>query len=189
MKRPELAEQYRFISPDVAFDYIEPKSGGEYPLSLRAVRFEVYNGVFVNIFTNLPADNFSTDEIKYLYSLRWSIEISFRDLKQTIGATCFNSKKVEYIGQEIWARLILFNFCAVITAHVVIAQGNTKYLYQVNFAMAIKICHHFIRVRERDPPPDVEALIGNYSLPIRNGRKYARRHRFLLPPSFCYRFS
>lgn len=188
-KHPELNEQYRYISPEVTFDYIEPKSTVEYPLHLRIVRLEVAESVYENIITNLPADEFLSDEIKYLYNLRWSIEISFRDLKHTIGTVNFHSKKVEYIEQEIWARLILFNFCAIITTHVVIEQKDTKYIYQINFAMAMKICHHFIRFQKAEPPPDVEALIGSYLLPIRPGRIYARQHRFQLPTSFAYRVS
>ena len=186
--RPDLASQYRYISQEVTFDYIQHGSSDEYPLHLRIVRFEVAEGVYENMATNLPDDVLS-GEIKHLYNLRWGIETSFRDLKKTIGTVNFHSKKVEYIVQEIWARLILFNFCAVITLHVVISQRDTKYVYQVNFAMAVKICHHFIRLRAGEPPPDVEALIGSYTLPIRLGRSFARQHRFQPPASFCYRFS
>jgi hypothetical protein len=187
MKSPELADQYRYVHKDVAFDYIVPGSGDEYRLSLRIVRIEIADGIFENIITNLPVDEFSDEDIKQLYHLRWGIETSFRDLKHTIGATNFISKKVIYIEQEIWARLILFNFCAIITAHVVIVKNDTKHVYQVNFAMAMKICHHFIRIREYKPPPDVERLIGNFTLPIRLGRNFARLHRFQTPFSFCYR--
>jgi hypothetical protein len=186
---PDLIEQCRYICPNVVFDYMGRGSNNEYPLSLRVIRFETAAGIFENIITNLPADEFPADEIKRLYRMRWGIETSFRDLKHTIGTANFHSKKVEYIEQEIWARLILFNFCAIITMNVVIAQGDTKHVYQVNFAMAMKICHHFIRLRENKPPPDVEALIGNYTLPIRHERNFARQHRFQLPASFCYRFS
>ncbi len=188
-KHPELSEQYRYISKNVSFDFIEPGSSDEYQLLLRIVRFEIADGIYENIITNLPADEFKPDEIKQLYYMRWDIETSFRDLKHTIGTVNFHSKKVEYIEQEIWARLILFNFCAIITTHVVIEQNDTKHTYQVNFAMAMKICHHFIRLREDDPPPDVEGLIGNYTLPIRPGRTYDRKYRFQLPASFSYRVS
>lgn len=188
-KHPERSEQYRYISSKVSFDFIEPESMAEYPMHLRIVRFEAAEGVYENIITNLPADEFPADEIKLLYHMRWDIETSFRDLKHTIGTANFHSKKVEYIEQEIWARLILFNFCAIITTHVVIEQKNTKHVYQVNFAMAMKICHRFIRLRKDESPPDVEGLIGSYTLPIRPGRAYARQHRFQLPASFCYRFS
>ena len=189
MKRPDLADRYRYVSTDVSFDYILHGSYDEYPLSLRVVRFEVADGLFENMVTNLPADEFSIDDIKHLYNLRWCIETSFRDLKKTIGTVNFISKKVEYIEQEIWARLILFNFCSVITLHVAIRRKNTKHIYQVNFASALRICHHFIRQREREPPIDVEALIGSFLLPIRLGRTFARQHRFQPPASFCYRFS
>jgi len=187
MKHPDLADQYRYVSKEVAFDYIKPGSGDEYRLSLRVVRAEIAKGVFINVITNLPDGEFPVDEIKQLYHLRWGIENSFRDLKHTIGATNFISKKVVYIEQEIWARLILFNFCAIITAHVVISQGDTKHVYQVNFSMAMKICHDFIRKRDLESPPDVERLIGRYSLPIRPGRNFPRLHRFQTPFSFCYR--
>jgi len=187
-KYADLAEQYRYISQEVSFDYIQHGSTDEYPLSLRIVRFEVADRLFENMVTNLP-DEVSLDEIRLLYHMRWDIETSFRNLKHTIGTVNFHSKKVEYIEQEIWARLILFNFCTVITTHVVITQGNTKYIYQVNFAMAMKICHHFIKLREDNSTPDVEGLIGNYKLPIRPDRNFARQHKFQLPASFCYRFS
>jgi len=187
MKCPELADRYRYVSPDVAFDFIAPESGDEYHLSLRVVRAEVADGIFVNIISNLPEDEFSCVDIKQLYRLRWAIETSYRDLKHTIGATNFISKKVVYIEQEIWARLILFNFCAIITAHVVIEKRDTKHMYQVNFAMAMKICHHFIRLKEIERPPDVERLIGSFTMPIRLGRSFARLHRYQTPFSFCYR--
>jgi len=186
---PDKADQYLYISPEVSFDYIEPGSYDEYPLSLRIVRFEVADGIFENMITNLPANAFSADEIKQLYHLRWDIETSFRDLKHSIGTANFHAKKVEFIEQEIFARLILFCFCAVIATHVVIVKKDTKFVYQVNLAMAMKICHYFIRLREYEPPPDVEALIGSYTLPIRCGRNFVRQHRFQLPASFCYRFS
>ena len=187
--RPDFADMYRYVSSEVQFDYIMPGSCDEYPLSLRIVRFQVVEGIFENIITNLPPDDFRADEIKQLYHLRWGIETSFRDLKHTIGTINFHSKKPVYIEQEIWARLILFNFCAIITLHVVIVQNDTKHVYQVNFSMAIKICHHFIRLRKHNPPLDVEALIGSYTLPIRFDRNFARQHRFQPPASFCYRFS
>jgi len=188
-KQPCLAERYRYISKDVTFDYIAHGSPDEYPMSLRILRFEIKDGIYENIITNLPADEFPADEIKQLYHMRWSIELSFRDLKHTIGATNLHSKKIEYIEQEVWARLILFNFCTIITSHVIVVQKNTKHLYQVNFTMAMKVCHHFIRLRRDRPPPDIEGLIGSHTLPVRPGRNYARQHRFQLPTSFWYRAS
>ena len=73
------------------------------------------------------------------------IETSFRELKYAIGLCCFHSKKVEYIMQEIYARLILYNYCELITMHVIIQQKGTKHVYQMNYTIAIHICRYFLR--------------------------------------------
>ena len=121
-----MEEQYRFICREVTFDYIDHGSGDEYPISLRILRFKISDDTYENIITNLPDSSFSTAEIKNLYGLRWGIETSFRELKHVIGAINFHSKKREYIEMEIWARLLLYNFCSIITAHVVIKQKKTE---------------------------------------------------------------
>jgi hypothetical protein len=90
---PESEEQYRYISTEVTFDYIEHKSGKEYPMSLRVIRIKVAEGIYENIITNLPGDEFTADEIKTLYSMRWGIETSFRELKHILGATNFHTYK------------------------------------------------------------------------------------------------
>lgn len=41
--------------------------------------------------------------------MRWDIETSFRDMKYSIGAIHFHSKKDEAVQMEIYARLIMFN--------------------------------------------------------------------------------
>lgn len=167
MLHPELARFYRYISPKVPFDYLSDDNP-EYPLQLRIVRFKI------------------SEEIKQLYHLRWGIELSFRDLKQTLAAEQFHCKTREYIGMELYARMILYNFCSIITAQVVIDQKNRTYVYQINGSMAIKICHKFL-TRGRESPIPVECLIGSFLLPIRPGRIYERRKRLQPPARFVYR--
>lgn len=103
----------------MAFDYLDPDDiSDEYLLKLRIVRVEVSDGVFENIITTLSEEDFTPDDIKYCYNLRWGIETSFRDLKHTIGATNLHSKKTEYVAFELWSKLILYNFCSIIILHV-----------------------------------------------------------------------
>ena len=114
-KHPEKESQYRYICKNIAFDYLNPADiSDEYLLKLRVVRVEVSDGVFENIITTLSEEDFTPDDIKYCYNLRWGIETSFRDLKHTIGATNLHSKKTEYVAFELWSRLILYNFCSII---------------------------------------------------------------------------
>lgn len=74
---PELENQYRFICREVTFDYIEPDSGKEYPLSLCVLRFKVSGNGNENIITNLPQEEFPPSEIKNLYGLRWGLRFPF----------------------------------------------------------------------------------------------------------------
>ena len=125
------------------------------------------------------------EEIKKLYTMRWGIETSFRKLKYAIGLACFHSKKVEYIMQEIYARLILYNYCEIITMNVVIHQKDTKHVYQMNYTIAIHICRYFLR--NDISPPDVEKLIQKNLLPVSPGRSDPRKVRPKSMVSFLYR--
>lgn len=185
-KHPEKQSQYRYICKNIAFDYLDPENiSDEYLLKLRIVRFEVATGVFENILTTLSEEDFTPNDIKYCYNLRWGIETSFRDLKHTIGAVNLHSKKTEFVAMELWSRLILYNFCSIIILHVPIKHKTRKYEYQVNFSLAMKICFDFLRGLA---PPNIESLISKYILPIRLERNYARQHRVQNPTSFSYRF-
>ena len=137
--------------------------------------------------TNLTEKEFPAEKIKEIYHLRWGIETSFRELKYAIGLTSFHSKKAGYILQEIFARLTMYNFCEIITTHVVIQQTDRKYSYQVNFTMAISICLYYFKCTNAVSPPNVEALIQKNILPVRNGRKDPRKVRTKSSVSFIYR--
>ena len=184
---PESEDQYRYICQKVAFDYF-PEEYGEHEISLRVLRFPIGNGTYENIITNLPENEFCSEEIKEIYHLRWGIETSFRTLKHTIAAVNFHSKSRQMITHEIWARLILFNFCSYITGQVTFEKQQRKYTQQVNFSIAFKTCRYFLRLHSGEEPPDVEGLIRKHTLPVRPNRNFARQQRFQIPVSFTYRF-
>ena len=72
--------------------------------------------------------------------MRWGIETSFRELKYAIGLTSFHARKPDFIKQEIYARLLLYNYCELITTHVIKQMKNNDKTKQVNFTIAIYIC-------------------------------------------------
>jgi len=119
--------------------------------------------------------------------MRWGIETSFRQLKYTVGLSLFQSKKVEYIAQEVFARLTMYNFCELITSHVVIQKKRRKYVYQTNFTAAVHICRQFLRGAVS--PPKVEALINKEVVPIRPGRSTPRRTKNIKFKGFFYRIA
>ena len=182
---PEQEEQYRFVCKNVPMDYIT-QGHPEYRLSLRIIRIELSDSCYENLITNLPELDFDFDDLKDLYHLRWDEETSFRDLKYPLCLKAFHSQKYEYIIQEVWARAILYNFCSEIAIAVEIPEKKRKYVYQVNYSEAIKICRDFLRIHD-GTTLDVEGLIAQNILPVRPGRTFPRQARFKLPISFCYR--
>ena len=185
-KHPEL---YKFIAQSTPLDFIDHKNKF-YDITLRVVRFKLTNKAYECIITNLPQDKYPPDALKELYRRRWGIETSFRELKYAIGLAAFHAKKREYIIQEIWSRLILYNFCEIITTSVVVKQKNTrKHAYQLNYTRAIRICLYFLRSKKKKALPDVESLIQQELLPVRIGRTDPRKVKPKSVISFLYRIA
>ncbi len=49
---------------------------------------------------------------------------AFRQLKYAVGMMNFHAKKVEYIKQEIFAKLIVHNFSEIIASHTSISKNS-----------------------------------------------------------------
>ncbi len=133
------SEIYTILPPKTDFDFLD-ESIQYFKISFRIVRFKVSSG-YVCVATNLSEEDFPPDLLRDLYRLRWDEESSFRDLKYTIGLVNFHSRIKELILQEIYARLILYNFCELVVSHTVVqTRGETKHSYKINFATAVNIC-------------------------------------------------
>lgn len=187
MRQPHRAKDYRYVYPNVPFDYIDSNDRtDEYTLSIRILRFQIGENSFENIITNLPPEEFSLEDIKECYYLRWGIETSFRELKHELGAINFHSKQYEYINMELWSCLIAYNFCSVIIVNTPVQTCNRRHDYQVDYATAFKICIKFLRNIAMESQI-VTKLILAHILPIRKNRNYERRKCFHPPASFTYR--
>lgn len=184
--RPELFSSYRYIYQNAPMDYLNDQRT-EYDLTLRLLRVQLDDGSYENIATNLPEEEFKAEDFKALYHLRWQEENSFRDLKYSLCLKAFHSKKYDYIVQEVWARVILYNFSSSIIINVTVDREDRAYEYQANYSSALKTCRDFLRIHDGITKINVESLIAQNIEPIRPGRTFARQHRFKLPMSFCYR--
>ena len=119
--------------------------------------------------------------------MRWGIETSFRDIKYAAGLLFFHSKKKELLLQEIYAKLIVYNFSELITGSIVVEKKDRKYDYKINFSVAIAICVEFLRRPPVSPPMDVVTLIGRELVPIRPDRHNPRYLRARTATTFLYR--
>ena len=180
----------KFIPHNSNFDYLPThcKKGisvKPYSISLRFVRIKISENKYELLITNLMSDNFSSADLKQLYSMRWGIETSFRTLKYTLGLVYFHSKKEEYIIQEIFAKLTMYNFTELITSHVVIRKSNRKHPCKVNFSASVHICRSFFL--KNISSSVIEALIAKYVVPIRRCVSNPRKMNSKTAICFLYR--
>ena len=186
----ENKQKYKALRTNTVFDYLPASSRKHDPLSLyylpfRVVRFKISDSSYETVITNLDEVEFPPDELKRLYGMRWGIETSFRELKYTVGLLHFHAKKVENITQEIFARLIMYNFSELITSHVVIQKTNRKHPCKANFSVAVHVCRQFLL--GNISPPDVEATISKNVSVTRPGRSSPRNMVVKHAVSFLYR--
>ena len=182
--------RFRFSPSNSTFDFLPAKSNYADPpsffqLHFRLVRLEVVPSKFEVLITNLPTDSFPPSKLKYLYSLRWGIETSFRSLKYTAGLLYFHSKKPENILQEIFAKLTMYNFTELIAASISIQIATRKLIYRINFSAAANVCRKLFL--GFCPPDFVEAVIQKNILPIRSLNGMPRLLHSKPAVSFLYR--
>ena len=178
-------DTYTILQPVTDFDFFDDNCI-YYDIEFRIVRILLDNGTYICIATNLSKEDFPLEEIKKLYRMRWSEETSFRELKYTIGLINWHSNKYDGILQEINARMILYNFCELVTAHAVVkTRDNTKHIYKINFATAVNICRAYLK--HGSDEIETMLLIQKHLTPVRGNRKYPINLRPKRNRDFMYR--
>lgn len=177
-------EIYKFVPQNQQFDYFGDTPF--YDFECRVVRFKITDETYECIVTNLDENEFSMQDIKVLYHLRWEIETSYRELKYDLDLNTLHSKKRNLIEQEIYAKMLLYNFCSRITNGIDIAKRKRKYEYQLNFVRAFHIIReHLKKVKV---PTYICDIIAKEILPVRRNRQNKRKLKPKAPVSFNYRF-
>ena len=185
--------KYITIMPNQKFDYLD-SNNHFYEANYRFVRIRIdgKDEQYETIITNLPKEEFTSEDIKKLYKLRWDIEVSYRHLKYSVNLNALHSRRRDFIRQEIWARMIMFNISMIIIEEAYkhkFKKKDRKYEYKINIARAIHLIRDSITKRKGGAPPDLLELIAKEILPVRPGRSFERRtcpHSFV---SFGYRFN
>ena len=191
-RRAELRDdpRYRFVASGMRLDYLEGR-GSSYRLRLRVVRFALGGGKFENLATSLGRDGHGPGELKEIYALRWGIETAFRDLKHSVGLARLHSAGFRGAAQEVYARMVLYNFCSAMAALAQLAvdaapREGLKHAYAVNFAAAVRACRAVLWPRAGPADGLLERIAANVC-PVRPGRSFARHRRLWSPGNFSYR--
>lgn len=169
--------KYRWIPSQVRFDYLPPSKKNEpavfFILKFRILRIKIKENLYEMLLTNLPSDKFPPHKLKAIYSMRWGIETSFRDLKYIVGMLKFHSKKSAFVTQEIYAALIMHNMTVIVSQCVDVPQRKRKYEYKIRFSTAVCIVKRLLTGGVS--PPAAEILIRKNLSPIRPNRGYPRK--------------
>lgn len=186
-------EKYISIMSNQNFDFLD-KDNHFYDAKYRFIRIKIdgKEEMYETLITNLSKGEFTSNDIKELYKLRWNIEVSYKHLKYSVNLNALHSKRRDFIKQEIWARLVMFNVSMIIINDIqenkVKKRERNKYEYKICISKAIHLICGSITKRKGGVPPDLIELIAKEILPIRPGRSSIRNvkpHSFV---SFNYRF-
>ena len=189
-KHPEV---YKIIMTNQRFDFLN-KDNHFYDADYRVARIKIdrKDEEYESLITNLDRKLFPASKIKEIYKLRWDIEVSYRHLKYSAELNALHSKRRDFIRQEIWARLVMFNISMIIIDYITdhkLSRKERRLEYKVNITMAIFFTKHFMIIRKGGDPPDLECLIAKQILPVRSDRHYDRNVRAQGFVSFGYRFN
>jgi hypothetical protein len=169
--------EYKCILKNSRFDFIPcGDRTTEYKMEFRMASVKLSSGEYEYLLTNLPRDKFPPDKLKELYHLRWGCETAFLKLKYNCALTSFHSVKRDFIIQEVYARLIMYNFTSLI-ASVVKIKDNPKFKHEhkISFANAAKTSRMYFKINMS--VETLETLIRKYIIPIRGDRRYERNVR------------
>ena len=159
-------------------------------LTLRMVKFTLPGGGIECLITNLPASQFSTQEICTLYTFRWGVETAFDTLKNKLELENFTGTKPVLIEQDIYASIYICNLAsdmiadaeAEMIASSSIKRKEHKHPMAVNRSYAIGILKDMLIAAILTVSPQSKALLfrqmvseaQNEVLPVRPNRHYNR---------------
>lgn len=131
---------------------------------------------------------------KHVYHYRWGIEVSFRYLKHANGMLYFHCKKPEFLKQEIYANLILYNF-GIFIANEVAKENRRKthtgnmYDYAIDISTALKLARKYFIRRDTSPGIGIIKLINRYVHAVKTEfRQFTRPLRGISAIHFHYRW-
>lgn len=149
-------------------------------IKLRAIKIELETETEI-LLTNL---DFSYEEIKKLYKLRWSIESTYHQLKENLKIETISSGKKVIIKQEILSQMLVYNIAQshINVAEAEINQQKYKHKMKINHNMAMGLLKdYFIYIIMEENPKkrlllmdEFEQLIKKYLCPVRENRRYKR---------------
>lgn len=170
----ENPDTYQILSSKTEFFYLDDEHE-YYQLEVRVVRFKITEDTYECLITNLEEAEFSLQDLKRIYHLRWSEETSFRQLKYTVGMLYFHSKKRAFLKQEIYASILLYNVSSTIIRNIKYKEetSNRKYELKINYSTGLTNIRLFLK--NLITAQILTERIKKFLIPVRPERSYERK--------------
>lgn len=155
-------------------------------ISVRMVKIKISDTVMECVATNLAPEEFNTDEVGEIYTMRWRIETVYDILKNKLEVENFTGTKPILIEQDIYSSIYICNLAQdiMLSAQDDIDSRSDEYKHKmsVNCSMVIGILKEdLIFALLQDNPKRRSKLIlrlcqdaKKYIIPIRPDRHYER---------------
>ena len=191
----EQSAVYHYMNPTKTIPHFEELLNGKslHYIEFRVLKIKTGDESYEYIITNLPY-SFDINDIKECYHWRWGIEVSFRYLKHANGLLHFHSKKPEFLKQEIYANLTLYNF-GIFLANEAAKENDkkkrkktNKYQYSVDISTALKLARKYLIRKENNKKFDIISLIAKHVHAVKTEfRQFDRPLRGIGAIHFGYR--
>ena len=153
-------------------------------VKIRLVKILLDTGETEVLVTNLyDTDNYTNEDLKEVYHLRWGIETCYGYMKEELQLGQFSGIRQICIEQDFAANLFLFNLQSLIEKqtepYLEAVSRKRKYRYKINknsswASLKNRVVNLFLQEDSRTVLRELEKLFGNYLEPIRPCRKYPR---------------
>ena len=119
---------------------------------VRAVTYEV-EGKEKTVFTSLPREKYSAEQVATLYHERWEIELGYRDIKSSMqhNAMTLRSKTVDLVYQALWGLLLGYNLVRREASQAAAAHGRAP--NEISFKYACQFIASQLRVMSKALSP------------------------------------
>jgi len=161
------------------------------PIKLRVIQFSLDSGAMETLITNVLDSDFTVDDFKYLYHLRWGIEEKYDEIKNKLTIEAFSGQTPVAVLQDFYATMFLSNLTAFAEMDCEEALAlandtlNRKHEYQINRTMAVaSVKDALIQLAMETNPIKRERLLRRLRkrllanlVPIRPGRSAPRQRK------------
>lgn len=156
-------------------------------IHIRSTKIILNTGEEEYLFSNIPFEDFNTDEIGNLYSKRWKIETAYDVIKNKLYVENFSGKKEIIIEQDFYAQMLLLNMIQDLKNDAnrrLEAEGKKglKYDYKINMNVFIGTFKEYLIEIAIENDPIKSQMLYEYLIeeatenlvPIKDGRNFPR---------------